>query len=217
MNDLVWALPKGRILKEAAPLLRAAGLDTSDLEDPGRRLVVPLGPGHRGLLLKPWDVATYVELGVAQLGLCGSDVIREREPEVYEPLDLGIGACRLVLAACEDAELDRLRRPLRVASKYPASTRRYYDGIGTSVDIINLSGSVELGAVTGLADVVMDLVSTGATLKENRLEEIVTIAEVSTRLVVNRVALRLDAARIGAIIAEMEKCIDTARDDRSQA
>ncbi len=215
--DLVWALPKGRILKEAAPLLRAAGLDTTDLDNPGRRLVVPLGEGHRGLLLKPWDVATYVELGVAQLGMCGSDVIRERNPEVYEPLDLGIGACRLVLAAPEGAQLDSLRRPLRVASKYPASARRYYDGIGANVDIITLSGSVELGAVTGLADVVVDLVSTGATLRENRLAEITTIAPVSTRLVVNGVALRLDAARIGAIIRAMEGAMTSSHDDGSSA
>ncbi len=215
--DLVWALPKGRILDDALPLLAAAGLDVEDLRHPGRRLVVPMGPGHRGLLLKPWDVATYVELGVAQLGLAGSDVLREREPDVYEPVDLGIGACRLALAGPEGWNGPPARRPLRVASKYPESTARYFARLGQRVEIVKLYGSVELAAVAGLADAVVDLVSTGATLRENRLVELATLDEVTSRLIVNPVAFRLEAPRLRALIAGLESALPSPSSDAGPA
>lgn len=199
---LTWALPKGRILEEAYEPLEAAGLDVSALKNPGRKLVVPLGEGHQGLLLKPWDVATYVELGVAHMGLCGSDVLVERQPDVYELLDLGIGACRLSVArpAGVTDDTPRQRQTLRVASKYVASARAYYAGRGEPVDIIKLYGSVELAAITQLADVVVDLVSTGKTLAENDLVETEVINQVSTRLVVNVVAMRVHGERIRRVL-----------------
>jgi ATP phosphoribosyltransferase len=207
VSELVWALPKGRVLEEALPLLAAAGLDTREAVDPGRRLVVSLGEGHRGLLLKPWDVPTYVELGVAQLGIAGADVLRERAPDVYEPVDLRLGACRLAVAAPRGYTGPPERRPLRVASKYAESARRHFAGKGEQVDVIKLYGSVELAAVTGLADVVVDVVSSGATLRDNDLEEIETLFEVTSRLIVNCVAFRLHAAPIREICRRIEEAL----------
>lgn len=206
---LTWALPKGRILDEAGPLLEAAGLDLAGIREAGRQLVVPLGEGHRGLLLKPWDVATYVELGVADVGFVGSDVLREREPDVYEPLDLKLGACRLVVAAPEGTTwaslLGMRRKTVRVASKYPDCARRFFAEKGVGVDAIKLYGSVELGAVTGLCDVVVDIVSSGKTLVENKLVELETIEPVSSRLVVNRAAWVLKAQRMRTLIEKIER------------
>jgi ATP phosphoribosyltransferase len=204
---ITWALPKGRLLDESKALLGAAGVETRGLESAGRKLDVPLGPGHRALLLKPWDVGTYVELGVAHLGLMGLDVLREREPDVYEPLDLGIGRCRLAVAGPSRgarAEGAPKARPLVVASKYPNCTRRHFAQKGLPIEVVPLYGSVELAAATGLADLIVDLVSSGATLRENALQELETVMEVSTRLVVNRAWFCLHADQTRGIIQALE-------------
>ncbi len=203
---LTWALPKGRIVEEACGLLEAVGLDVTHLKDPGRKLIVPLGPGHRALLLKPWDVATYVELGVAHLGMCGSDVLMERAPDVYELLDLGIGGCRLSVARpVDDGDGPAQRTTLRVASKYVACARAYYARRGEPVDIIKLYGSVELAALTTLAAAIVDLVSTGTTLADNNLTETDVVAAVSTRLIVNAVSMRVHAETLRRIVRQFAR------------
>lgn len=206
-GTLIWAVPKGRILEDAYDALRAAGLDVSGIANPGRKLVVPMGDGHQALLLKPWDVATYVELGVAHLGVCGSDVLVERKPDVYELLDMGIGACRLSVAEPANGLQGEPRPTLRVASKYVASAREHYARKGQAVDIIKLYGSVELAALTSLADVVVDLVSTGKTLRDNDLVETEVIAEVSSRLIVNTVAMRMHGERIRRVVDDLSNAL----------
>ena len=197
-RPLTFALPKGRILGPALALLRSAGVDTGELgQAKDRRLMLDLPGGGRALLVKPSDVPTYVEHGVADLGIAGSDTLREQGRDLYEPVDLGIGACRLTVAEPADRPA-RLRRGmrLRVATKYPRLARRHYRSKGISPEIIPLYGSVELGPITGLADQIIDLVESGETLRQNRLVEVETVMHVTSRLIVHPASLnRTDVRR----------------------
>lgn len=216
---LTLALPKGRILAPALALLRAAGVDTGPvgLTDVDRRLMLDLpqpGPGPWGagswrvLLVKPSDVPTYVEHGVADLGIAGADTLLEHEHDLYEPVDLGIGTCRLAVAEPLDRPA-RLRRgmELRVATKYPNLARRHYRSKGISPEIIPLYGSVELGAITGLADQIVDLVESGETLRQNRLVEVETIMHVTSRLIVHPASLKLEPDRLAGIIEALRDAV----------
>lgn len=211
---LTLALPKGRILAPALALLRAAGVDTGavGLAGDDRRLMLELpGDGRGGwrvLLVKPSDVPTYVEHGVAALGIAGSDTLLEQEHDLYEPVDLGIGTCRLAVAEPADRPA-RLRRgmALRVATKYPNLARRHYRSKGISPEIIPLYGSVELGAITGLADQIVDLVESGETLRQNRLVEVETIMHVTSRLIVHPASLKLAPDRVATIIDALRRVV----------
>jgi ATP phosphoribosyltransferase len=216
---LTLALPKGRILAPALALLRAAGIDTGTVgqADDDRRLMLDLphahhgpgGPGGwRALLVKPSDVPTYVEHGVADLGIAGADTLQEHAHDLYEPVDLGIGACRLTVAEPLDRPA-RLRRgmALRVATKYPNLARRHYRSKGISPEIIPLYGSVELGAITGLADQIVDLVESGETLRQNRLVEVETIMHVTSRLIVHPASLKLAPDRLAGIIHALREAV----------
>ena len=211
------ALPKGRILAPALALLRAAGLDTGPVgvADDDRRLMLDLPQGQHGpwraLLVKPSDVPTYVEHGVADLGIAGADTLLEQAHDLYEPVDLGIGACRLAVAEPLDRPA-RLRRgmELRVATKYPNLARRYYRSKGISPEIILLYGSVELGAITGLADQIVDLVESGETLRQNRLVEVETIMHVTSRLIVHPASLKLEPDRLAGIIDALRDAVRRA-------
>jgi ATP phosphoribosyltransferase len=199
---LTIALPKGRILATAARLLARAGLAVDGVgKGDDRRLLVELADGNRALLVKPVDVPTYVEHGVADLGIAGADTLEEQARDLYEPVDLGIGACRLVVAEARDRPA-RLRRGMavRVATKYPRLARRHYVAKGIDPDIIPLWGSVELGAVTDLADQIVDLVESGETLRQNGLTEVETVMHVTSRLIVHPASLKLRPARIAAVI-----------------
>ncbi|MBA3544847.1 MAG: ATP phosphoribosyltransferase [Nannocystis sp.] len=203
-EGLTLALPKGRILAQAIPLLRQAGLDLTPLLASGhdRRLLFDLPGGLRVLLVKPVDVPTYVEHGVADLGIAGYDTLCEEARDLYEPVDLGVGACRLVVA--EPAERPvTLRRgmQLRVATKYPRLTLRHYRSRGIQPEIIPLAGSVELGPITGLSDQIVDLVESGETLRQNNLRETDTILHVTSRLIVHPASLKLKQAAITRTIA----------------
>lgn len=201
-EPLTIALPKGRILAGAARLLAQAGFALEGVGRPDdRRLLVELPDGNRALLVKPVDVPTYVEHGVADLGVAGADTLEEHARDLYEPVDLGIGACRLVVAEARDRPA-RLRRgmALRVATKYPRLARRHYVAKGIDPDIIALWGSVELGAVTDLADQIVDLVESGETLRQNGLTEVETVMHVTSRLIVHPASLKLRPARIAAVI-----------------
>lgn len=201
-EELTFALPKGRILGPALALLQAAGVDTGELgQAKDRRLMLDLPGGGRALLVKPSDVPTYVEHGVADLGIAGADTLREQARDLYEPVDLGIGACRLTVAEPRDRPA-RLRRgmQLRVATKYPNLARNHYHSKGISPEIIPLYGSVELGPITGLADQIVDLVESGETLRQNRLVEVETVMHVTSRLIVHPASLKLEPGPVARII-----------------
>lgn len=213
---LTFALPKGRIFKEATPLLEEAGLDLSGVAQKGdRRLLFDVPGDARVLLVKPTDVPTYVAYGIADFGIAGRDTLEEQSRDLYEPVDLEIGTCRMAVAEPRDRPFD-LRRgaELRVATKYPVCARRHYRRRGIDPEIIQLYGSVELGPITGLADQIVDLVESGETLRQNDLVEVETIFEVSSRLVVHPPSLKLDPARLNAIIDAVRTAVERHRADR---
>ena len=197
---LTLALSKGRIGEEATPLLARAGIELD--EDPGgsRRLCIPTSlEGVRVLVLRAQDVPTFVEHGAADLGITGKDVLLEHSGAgLYEPIDLGIARCRLVLAARADAEPVRSRT--RVATKYAETTRRFFAGKGVQAEIIRLYGSMEIAPAVGLADCIVDLVDTGSTLAANGLVVREEIAAISARLIVNKAAMKLSHGRVSALV-----------------
>ena len=197
---VVVAVPKGRVLKQLVPRLEAAGLDTSALTESNRQLIREDGD-VRYLLLKPDDVPTYVEYGVADLGIVGRDVLLEREYDLYAPVDLGIGKCRLAVAGLESFDYPAAPGTrLRVATKFPNVATRFFRKRAQPVEIIFVQGSVELAPLTGLADVIVDIVETGETLRQNGLVVLDTICEVSSVVVANRVGLKLKRERIAPLL-----------------
>jgi ATP phosphoribosyltransferase len=207
MRPLILALPKGRILEEAAAVFARAGHDLSPVLGDSRRLVHECG-ALRVLVLRSSDIATYVAHGAADAGVAGSDVLDEEGRDLLEPLDLGIGRCRMIVAERADAPVDeRALAHLRVATKYPRTTRAYLQRKGVTAEVIKLSGAIELGPLTGLCDRIVDITQTGETLRQNGLVEVDTVAEVSSRLVVNPARLKLDGDRLGALIDALERAL----------
>ena len=204
---LIMALPKGRILAECFPLLAKAGLVPADdlVDEDSRRLRFPTNdPMLDVVRVRPFDVATFVAYGAAQIGICGADVLMEFDyPEIYAPLDLGIGACRVSVAAPFDEEPDDPARwsTIRVATKYPNIARRHYAARGIHADVVHLNGAMELAPGLGLSRLIVDLVQTGSTLKANGLRETEVIAHVTSRLIVNRTALKTRPEEVGAWLA----------------
>jgi ATP phosphoribosyltransferase len=203
LKRLVLAIPKGRLLAEARPLLEKAGIRPEAAFDDAdsRKLVFATDrPELTIIAVRSFDVATFVAFGAAELGICGNDVLMEFDyPEIYAPLDLGLGRCRLVVA--EPAELKAQDNParwshVRIATKYPTLTQRHFARRGVQAECIKLNGAMELAPALGLCRRIVDLVSTGATLRANRLVEVETIAEVSARLIVNRAALKSRSAEL---------------------
>lgn len=215
MTALTLALSKGRILEDCLPMLTAAGI--APVGDTGRLLRIPTQDPNVELLgIRPTDVPTYVEYGAADLGIVGKDILCEHGgAALYEPLDLGIAACRLSVATTKTSPLvtqssSVLGRRLRVATKYPESARRHYAARGEQVEIIKLYGSMELAPLVGLADVIVDLVATGNTLRANGLVEIETIFESSARLVVNKAAMKMKHAAIRALLERFSEAVTHA-------
>jgi ATP phosphoribosyltransferase len=204
-NGLTLALPKGRLLDPAIELLRELGVSAIDPEsrklifkDPGRGLAI--------LLLKPADVPAYVTYGAADLGIVGRDILLEQEPDVYEPLDLGFGFCRLVVA--EPRELWERDDPakwswVRVATKYPRLTEQYFSSRGIQVEIVRLDGSIELAPLVGLAERIVDLVQSGETLRANGLVEVAEITRSTARVIVNRASMKTEYAAVTQLIEDM--------------
>ena len=204
-RPIVLALPKGRVLEESVALFKKAGYDLSPVMRQSRLLVHECGP-VRVLVLRAADVPTYVEYGAADVGVAGRDVLEEEGRDLYEPVDLGIGPCRMVVCEPVARPVDLASHMhLRVATKYPAITRRYMEERGVAAEIIKLSGSVELGPLTGLADRIVDLVETGETLRQNGLREVETILEVTSRLVVNPAALKLRGPVLAGMIERLAR------------
>ncbi len=228
-QSLLFALPKGRLAQDSLSFLERAGLSIpTDTES--RKLILPAADGSIGFVMaKPRDVPTYVEHGAADIGICGLDVVRETERAIYEPLLLPFGHCRLSVAGpAEDAGVppsagldvaDHVDRPIksthlpgrplrymsqpRIATEYPRLTRQFFAERGVNAEIITLGGSVELGPILGLADLIVDVVQTGTTLRMNGLVEVRTILESQAVLVVNRASYQLKAAEINRIIERM--------------
>ena len=214
VEPLRLALPKGRILEEAVVLFARAGIDLAPVMSKStRKLVHDIADAAgeaplRVYVVRDADVPTYVEHGAADLGIAGRDTLEEQGRDLYQPLDLGIGRCRMSVAEPEDRPADdRSRLHLRVATKFPNIARRHLEAHGVVAEVIKLYGSIELAPLTGLADRIIDLVSTGETLKQNRLREVETIFEVSARLVVNRAALKLRRAPIDALVARLRRAV----------
>lgn len=218
MEQITIALSKGRLFPPTVHLLRKAEILTASLEENGRRLVYQDGESNvRYLICRAADVPTFVEYGAADLGIAGKDVILEQDKEIYELLDLGFGECRFVVAV-PAARLDEFRDglggylsrhgQLRVATKFPRVAEEFLRSNGLPGEIIKLSGNIELAPLVGLAEVIIDLVSTGRTLKENNLVTLTEITRATARFVANRVAYRLKYPRIAEIIAAIREAME---------
>jgi ATP phosphoribosyltransferase len=207
-RPITFAVPKGRILDEALPLMARAGVvPEAEFHDKSSRALSfacendDFGGGMRIIRVRAFDVATFVAHGAAQAGIVGSDVVEEfAYPDLYAPVDLDIGHCRLSVAEPAGQEADGAAAShLRVASKYPSLTRRHFESLGIQAEVVKLNGAMELAPGLGLASRIVDLVSTGRTLKDNGLDETSVILQVSARLIVNRAALKTDE-RVGALV-----------------
>ena len=205
---LTFAVPKGRILDEALPLMAGAGVVPEDAfhDKANRSLTFATTQGDMRLIrVRAFDVATFVAHGAAQAGIVGSDVVEEfGYPDLYAPVDLNIGHCRLSVAEPVGADDTATASHLRVASKYPHLTRRHYEAKGIQAEVVKLNGAMELAPMLGLSGRIVDLVSTGRTLKENGLRETEVIMQISARLIVNRAALKTDP-RVGELVEQFRK------------
>lgn len=213
-TSIVLALPKGRILGECGPVLARAGIHPAPdyADENSRRLRFPTdNPSIDVVRVRPFDVATFVAFGAAQIGICGADVLMEFDyPEIYAPLDLGIGVCRVSVAEPrETAGSDDPNRwsRVRVATKYPTIATRHFAARGVRADIVHLNGAMELAPSLGLARLIVDLVATGSTLKANGLVETEVIAPITSRLIVNRTALKTYPEVIGGWIARFRDAL----------
>jgi ATP phosphoribosyltransferase len=209
---LTLALSKGRIFDETLPLLARAGITVADDPEPSRRLILATHRADlRVVLVRASDVPTYVQYGGADLGVAGSDILMETEGDgLYRPLDLRIARARLSVAVRSDfdyASAVKQGSRIRVATKYTATARQFFADKGVHVDLIKLYGSMELAPLTGLADAIVDIVSTGGTLKANGLVEVEKVADISSRLVVNPAALKLKREAMRPLIEALEKAV----------
>jgi len=212
MDDVITiALPKGRILKETMGIFKAAGVDASDVTTDDRRLIFEnLEQKLRFMILRNQDVPTYVEHGAADMGIAGRDVLLEQDKDLYEPLDLGIGACRMVVAeprALGESDDPRRWTHLRVATKYPNITLNHFLKKGIQVEIIKLYGSIELAPLLGLSERIVDLVQTGETLRKNGLVEVETMMEVTSKLVCNRASLKTKPRRVKELVDRLARAV----------
>lgn len=208
MNDyLTIAMPKGRIFEEASELLRQAGYRLPPEFEDSRKLIIDVPEENfRFILAKPMDVPTYVEHGVADLGIAGKDVMLEEERDVYELLDLKISKCYLAVAGVPNTRMSDVAP--KIATKYPNVAAAYFREQGEQVEIIKLNGSIELAPIIGLSDRIVDIVSTGRTLLENGLVEYEKIVDITSRLIANPVSYRVKDARISDIVERLSKVID---------
>lgn len=209
-QQLTLALSKGRIFEETLPLLKAAGIEVTEDPETSRKLILPTNdPAVRVIIVRASDVPTYVQYGAADFGVAGKDVLLEHGGEgLYQPIDLNIAKCRLSVAVQDGfdyASAVRQGARLRVVTKYVKTAREHFAAKGVHVDLIKLYGSMELGPLVGLSDAIVDLVSTGGTLRANKLVEVEHIMEISSRLVVNQAALKLKRERLQPILEAFEK------------
>jgi ATP phosphoribosyltransferase len=212
-NTLTLALSKGRIFKETLPLLKAAGIEPIDDPETSRKLILDTNqPDVKLIIVRASDVPTYVEYGGADLGVAGKDVLLEHpDADLYEPVDLNIACCKLMTAGKPDEPL--ANRRLKVATKFVESTRQFYADKGQQVDIIKLYGSMELAPLVGLADRIVDVVDTGNTLRANGLIPMEHIADISSRLVVNKASMKMKHSRIQTFIEQVRTAVRERNND----
>ena len=197
------ALPKGRLGETVYDMFEKAGLGCPAIRENSRKLIFENAEaGVRYFWVKPSDVAIYVERGAADVGVVGKDILLEYEPEIYELLDMNLGKCRMAVAAKKGFR-DDPRRTLRVATKFTHIAKDYYASIGREIDIIHLNGSIELAPILDLSDVIVDIVETGSTLRENDLEVVETIVPISARFIANRASFRFKSAAIEGVVADL--------------
>lgn len=206
-EKLTIAISKGRILKESLPLLEKVGVVPVDDPETSRKLVLDTNQaGVRLIIIRATDVPTFVEYGAADVGIAGKDVLLEFDSDgLYEPLDLGIARCRLMLAGLDRAK--KVNGRLRVATKYVKATREYFSNLGKQVEIIKLYGSMELAPVMGLADQIVDLVDTGNTLKANNLIILDSLADISSRLIINKAAMKMNQELVKSFTKKLTEVV----------
>lgn len=198
------ALPKGRLGEKVYAMFERAGFECPSIKEQNRKLIFENPEaGVRYFWVKPSDVAIYVEHGAADIGVAGKDILLEYEPDVYELYDLDIGKCRMAVAAKRDFRYNP-KKTLRVATKFSNITKNYYASQGRDIDIIHLNGSIEIAPILGLSDVIVDIVETGTTLKENDLEVFETIVPISARLIANKASFKFKSEAIERIMAGLE-------------
>lgn len=214
-DTLTIALPKGRILKEAATLFRAAKVDFSEILQDDRKLIFEnIAEGLRFMVIRSQDVPTYVEYGAADMGIAGKDVLIEQAKDLYEPLDLGIGSCRMMVAepkALSESDNPKHWTHIRVATKYPNITMKHFLTKGIQVEIIKLYGSIELAPLLGLSERIVDLVQTGETLKKNGLVEVEHVMNISSKLVCNRASLKTKPKRVKDLVDRLAKAVSEVK------
>lgn len=210
-EQLIIAVSKGRIFREALPLLARLNIIPSDDPDETRKLILETNQKHiKLIIIRATDVPAYVEYGAADMGIVGKDILMEYDGfNIYEPLDLKIAKCRMVLAGFKERETNKLRP--RIATKYVNSTRRFFTNRGIQVEIIKLYGSMEIAPVLGLADQIVDLVDTGNTLKANGLVPLEVISEISSRLIVNKASMKIKHRTIKDLITGMSGILDNQK------
>ena len=206
------ALPKGRLGEKVYAMFEKAGFECPSIKENNRKLIFENEEvGVRYFWVKPSDVAIYVERGAADIGVAGKDILLEYKPDIYELLDLDIGKCRMAVAAKEDFR-DDPQNTLRVATKFSNIAKNYYTGKGREIDIIHLNGSIEIAPILGLSDVIVDIVETGTTLKENNLKVFETIVPISARLIANKASYKFKSVAIDAIVDSI-RCQTEAKND----
>lgn len=212
MSYLNVALPKGRLGEKVYDMFEKAGFSCPSIKETNRKLIFENEKTQvRYFWVKPSDVAIYVERGAADIGVAGKDILLEYEPNVYELLDLNIGKCRMAVAAKKDFR-DNTKKTLKVATKFTNIAKDYYTKIGRDIDIIHLNGSIEIAPILGLSDVIVDIVETGTTLKENNLEVYETIVPISARLIANKSSFKFKGTQIEKLLKELEKQIEVNND-----
>ena len=205
------ALPKGRLGEKVYAMFEKAGFECPSIHEPNRKLIFENPEVNvRYFWVKPSDVAIYVERGAADIGVAGKDILLEYEPEVYELMDLDIGKCRMAVAAMKDFR-DDPQRTLRVATKFSNIAQQYYNSMGRDIDIIHLNGSIEIAPILGLSDVIVDIVETGTTLKENDLIVYDTIVPISARLIANKSSYKFKGQQVDQIIASMRQQMEESK------
>lgn len=207
-NVVTFALAKGRLAEKSVEILEKCGIKCKHILEPTRKLQLEDESGqYKFIFVKPTDVAVYVERGVADIGVVGKDSLLEGGQDVYELLDLGFAKCRLCLAGFEGFDVNDYRNIIKVATKYENITKRYFESKGQNIDIIPLHGSIELGPIVGLSDIILDIVESGKTLEENNLKVLEEIADCSARLIVNKVSLKTKVDVIKPLVNNIEKII----------
>ncbi len=211
-NDYITvALPKGKLFSLSSELFKKVGFTAEGLTEKSRKLVITNEDLKlKFIITKTADVPTFVEYGAADIGIIGKDVIEESGKDIYELLDLGFGKCHLMMAVPKDKKRDKLEdySHTRVATKFPRTAEKFFTSRGMQMEYIKLNGSIELGPIIGLSESIVDIVETGTTLRENNLEEIVSIMDATARLIANRVSYKLKFNRINKLVTDLKKILD---------